>query len=868
MTGAIARACVRVASVFVPTAEVREWREEWLAELAELERARASGEEGRPTPLRFAAGALPHALWMMMGGWTVDSVWQDLRYGIRVLRRLPGFTLVAAFTLALGIGANASIFSLVNGLVLKPPAAVSDPDRLVQVARSYEDAPRWDNFSWPAMRVIAAEDRAFSGVAGFQDEALVMGRGADAERVLGEVVTGNYFDVLGVRPHLGRLLESADDDQRVIVLGYALWRTRFGGDPNVVGDFVPIGTVPFRIVGIAPDGFRGVESIGSPPEAWVPARQVASLSGESPFDSWGTSWINLVARLQDGVTIEAAETYSRLLATRLREADPVNEGILVVLEPGVGLDPEARSEARQVSAILLLIVGLVLLLTCANVANLFLARASSRRSEVAVRMALGAQRQRLVRQLVTESTLVAMLATVLAVPMVAAAGRFLPAVFPYSVSVSFAADGRVYGFLVAMGLLTGLFFGAAPAWASSRTNAYDALREGTATGNRTRSRLGDALVAAQLALSLGLVTGTVLLGRSVANASAAAPGFQPEGLVAGVVDLQPTGRYDAESGPEFYRRLLQGARGLPGVRSVTLANQMPITGGHARASVRPLGREDVFFEAEYIVVGPDYFETLGIPIVHGRALGGFDDEPERVVVINQALAEMFWPGRNAVGQELDGDPPWRIVGVAGDVQMRSLRSKARPAAYFPVAHRYSPSMALHVASRAGATTRPESIRQLVAGFDSELPVSRVVDLKAALTASMGETRTIGLLVGAFALLALVLAGVGLYGLVSYGASQRMREVGIRIALGAEPGSLVRLIVAKGLTVLCVGILFGLAVSLGLGRALDSLLFGVTPTSLLSVCAAAVLLLAVGGLAAWVPARRASRLDAALSLREA
>jgi hypothetical protein len=302
------------------------------------------------------------------------------------------------------------------------------------------------------------------------------------------------------------------------------------------------------------------------------------------------------------------------------------------------------------------------------------------------------------------------------------------------------------------------------------------------------------------------------------------------------------------------------------VRAASIASQVPIAGGHSRATVRPVGRDDVAFEAEYTIVGPGYFGTAGIPIVRGRALGGFDDEPERVVVVNEALADMFWPGEDAVGKELAGDPGWRVVGVAGDVQMRSLRARGNPGVYYPIAHVYSPNMALHVSSPSGRTTLPALIRRTVADLDEELAVS-VVDLEAAMTESMGETRTIGYLVGAFAVLALLLAAVGLYGLVSYGASQRVREMGIRVALGAHPDSLVRLILSRGLALALLGIGVGMAVSYGLGLALRSLLFGVAHTDALALGGAALVLMVSAGLAAWLPARRASRVDAATSLRE-
>lgn len=866
------RLLIRIGSLLVPRSRRNEWLEEWEAELAALEEAQRAGAAGLPSRTAFAAGSLPHGIWMRAEGWTMESVLQDLKYAARVSRRAPGFTLVAALTLALGIGANAAIFSLVNGLVLRPPAGVDQPDRLVQVARSYETDPRWDNVSYPALEMIREEARSLSGVEGYSPASFILGEGVETEQVVGQYVTGGYFDLLGVTPYQGRLIQPSDHVEPgghpVVVLSHALWARRFGADPEVVGRSVQIGARPYQVIGVTPPGFQGVESIGTPPGVFIPLIQNPGYRGELLFDLWGASWIYPVGRLAEGVTFDEARASMSVVSARLRNAAAVNEGIEILLAEGVGLDPRDRQEARRLSGILAMIVVVVLLLTCTNVANLFLARATGRTTEVGVRKALGAGRGRLARQLVTESTLIAALATLLAVPVVVVAGDLLPALFPYSLSVSVDADLRVYAFLGVVGLATGLLFGAAPAWVASKGDVGQALRDGAGTGSASRSRLRDGLVVVQLALSLGLVAGAALLGRSVMNARSADAGFDAEGVVAAVVDLSATGRYDQGEGMRLFRNVLEGARSLPGVRVATLANQMPLLGGHSRASARPEGREDVTFEAEYVVVGPRYFETLGIPVIRGRALGGLDDEPEPVVVVNEALASMFWPGEEAVGQTLEAQAgTWRVVGVVGDVQMRSLRSAPNPAVYYPMAQAYSPYMILHLATEPGSGVGADDARRVVAASDPELPVPTVVDLGSAASASMGETRTIGYLVGLFAALALALAVVGLYGLVSYSAAQRVREIGIRIALGAEPSALVRLILRRGMGVALAGIVLGFLVAMGLGAALSGLLFGVSRTDPAALAGAATFLLAAACVAAWIPARRASRVDAAVSLRD-
>jgi predicted permease len=879
VSGRIAELLLRIASRIVPADRRDEWVEEWTAELEVLVRLRldrgtgsARSNAGLPNPLAFAAGSMTHAFWVRTQGWTMESLWQDVRYSTRVLRRSPGFTMVAVLTLSLGIGANAAIFTLVNGLVLRAPAGVVEPDRLVQVGRSYESAPRWDSFSWPAMRLIESEARTLSGVAGHTGRVFVLGQGTDTERVIGRLVSGNYFELLGVLPHAGRLLQPTDDVEpgahRVLVLSHTLWMRRYGGDRSVIGRTVQVGGQPWEIIGVAPAGFHGVDNLGFRPEVYASLMMNPRLQGEIPLTEWGWSWIDLVGRLQDDVTFEEAEASMTVVSARLREAATVHEDIQAVIVEGVGLDPEGRTAARQISTILAVIAGLVLLLSCTNVANLFLSRATSRNTEVGVRLALGAGRPRLVRQLLTECWLISLGAVLLAVPMVAVAGDLIPLVLPTRLATSLHADAGVYLFLGAVGVTAGLLFGAAPAWSWSRRDAMTTLRDGASTGPRNRTRLRDALVVTQLALSLGLVTGAALLGRSVLNARIADPGFDPRGLAAAPVDLFSTGRYDEDSGRAFFARLIAEAEALPGVE-VTLASQLPIAGGHSRASVRPADRppEEIFFEAEYTVVGASYFEVMGIPIVRGRSLGGLDEEPERVVVVNEALAALFWPGEDPIGKELRDSPTdWRIVGLVRDVQMRSLRSAGNPAVYYPLDQAYLPQMVLH-ARGSGATPDPEVLRSLVSSVDPAIPVSTVYDLEAAIVASMGETRTIGYLVGVFAALALSLAAVGLYGLVSFAASQRVREFGIRIALGARPDELTRLMLGRGVVLALVGVALGLGVSFGLATALQSLLFGVAPTDPVTFAGATVVLLGSAALAAWLPARRTARIDAAISLRD-
>jgi len=871
---ALARATLRAASFLVPRDGREEWLEEWDAELGALVGLREEGRaEDYPGVAWFVVGALPHALWTRTEGWTMESVFQDLRYAARVLRRAPGFTLVAALTLALGIGANAAIFSLVNGLMFRPPAGIADPGRLVLIGRSYDSAPRWDAWSWPALRLIAREAQPFSGVAAYSLGQFILGRGDDVEPVMGQYVTGDYFGVLGVRPALGRLLGPEDalapGAHPVVVLSHGLWLRRFGADPGVVGRTLAVGSAPYEIVGVAPSAFTGPDALGAPPEIWVSGMQRTLGDGALPFDEWGASWLYAFGRLRDGASYEHAMAAMDAVSMRLRAAWEGNEDMRVLLAGGIGLAPEERERSRGASLLLGGIAALVLLLTCANVGNLFLTRATGRATEIGVRQALGAGRGRLTRQLVTESLVLAVVAIVLAIPLVVGGSGILPLLFPVPLAVSVEPDVRVYAFLALVGLAAGLLFGTAPAWIAARRDVARTLREGGTTGGRTRTRLRDTLVVGQLAISLGLVSGAALLGRSVLNAWSASPGFAPDNVLVGFVNLRSTGRYDPTAAVAFQDRLLAELDRFPGVASAAIASQAPVLGGHARSTVHPAERADdpeAGYEAEYIVVTPGYFETLGIPVLRGRTFTPATEEPEPVAVVNEALARLFWPGQDPVGKELvRRGQATRVVGVVADVQMRTLRDRGRPGVYYPYHQEPQTLLVAHLRTAGPTASAVGGLRQAVASVDPEVPVTGISDLREGLARSLSDTRALGLLVTTFAGLALVISLVGLYGLIAHGVSQRTREMGIRIALGANGESLVRLVLGRALALALVGTAAGVGVSVVLGTALRGVLYGVSPTNPLALGAAASVLLLAALTAAWVPARRASRVDVVVSL---
>ncbi|MEQ9570259.1 MAG: ABC transporter permease, partial [Longimicrobiales bacterium] len=556
---------LRCVALLVPAPERADWCEEWIGELAALDRDDAS--LGRR--LRFALGSVPHAL-SLRGVRRGGGGGSDLRYALRTLVRRPRFTVVAALTLALGIAVNGALFSLVDGLLLREPVAVDNPGELVRLARSYDDAPRWDNFSWPALEALRDADHLFAGVAGSTVRSFVLGEGAAAEVAAGAYVTGDWFEVLGVRPAAGRLIQRADDEPDappVVVVSHGLWTRLFGRDPGAVGSTLHLGGRPHLVVGVAPAGFTGIDKLGAAPELFVPTATLPPLGipGLTVRSAWGFSWIDVVARLQPERTAAAARASLDAVSMAMREADGDDSELRVLLSEGVGLSPAEREEAVRLGWLMAVVSGLVLVLTCANVAGLFLARAVDRRAEFSVRRTLGAGGARIARQLLTESALLAVLATALAAPLLLAVGEHLGRIVPASVAISFAPDHRVWLALVGLGLGAGLLFGGVPAVLVARRSPARGLRSGRGTpGSRGTNRVRNALVVGQLAVSLGLLAGAGLLVRSVGAALDARPGLDPTGVLAAPLDLGLTGRYDDPAArTAFLGRLVAAAEERP-----------------------------------------------------------------------------------------------------------------------------------------------------------------------------------------------------------------------------------------------------------------------------------------------------------------
>lgn len=872
---------IRLAARLVPPARRPEWLEEWESELWHWKRGQGAGSGRPPSTVRAIAiclGAVPHALWELKEEWRPERIWQDAGYAFRQIRRSPGFTAVAVATLGLGIGANTTIFSLLNALLLRPPPGVHQPDRLVQLARVQpgQDFDRISYLNYADLRERAAQ---LEDVVAYRPTVFFVGGAADTELIPGEIVTGNYFDVLGVGPALGRTLQPRDDRlpgaHPVVVISHRYWHRAFEGDPAVVGRTLRIGGQPLEIIGVAAAGFVGTEFARNPVDAWVPMMMYHNITdgGTVPprtiFEQRSTSFLRMFGRLRDGATPAGARAELQTIAARLQESYG-NAGVAgFALVPGLGLAPSERTAVRTLGAVLIGAVALVLLITCANVTNLLLVRGAVRAREIGVRMALGAGRGRVMRQLLTESLIVAVAGGVAAFLLSLWTAQALPSLLPQQLSVPLLPDARVFvaTLLVAGG--TAVVFGVVPAWRASRPDLTSALREGGRGESEPSARLRNTLVVAQLAFSLVLLIGAGLLLRSMRNAQGAQPGYDTAHVLVMSLNVARVG-YQREQGRQFYDDLIEQVQAVPGVRSAALAHSIPIanfpSGQGVRLSNAPLAPGERTTTLRYNSVTPDYFATLGMPILRGRAFTDADrTDGGRVVVVNQRLAALAWPGEDPIGKALydptiDGLVPMEVVGLVRDARMRSLRTPPGPFMFVPFTQEYDPRMSLHVRTAGNPMAVASAVLRRIEALDPTVPVFSVSKLQDRIAGSLRDTITTARLITTFGLLALALAAIGLYGVVAYAVEQRRRELGIRIALGASSLEVVKMVVAQGSRMAFLGVGAGLLGAMGLTRLMRGMLYDVTPTDPATLGAIAVLLTAVAVTASYLPARRAARAD--------
>jgi predicted permease len=813
---------------------------------------------------------------------------KDIVYGVRMLTKNPGVTLVAVITLALGIGANTAIFSGVNAFLMRP-LPVTRPEELIRPMEIAEDRELSDEMSYPDFLDYRSQSSSFVGLSAEDMVPAAVDSENQNDVIWGQVVSANYFDVVQVNPLLGRTF-APDEDKTVganpvLVLGYSLWQRRFGSDANIVGKTVRLNNRPYEVIGVAPESFTGTKFALSM-DFWAPISMAEDLRrAPKLLEDRGSHWMNVLGRIKPGVTLDQASAELSGIAERINQTYPNNRSsgtrALVMIETD-GRFEDMGTVFKSAGAIAMAIVGLVLLIACANVANLMLARAAARRKEIGIRLALGASRTRLIRQLLTESLLLAVLGgglgLLLAVWVTKLMEGFIPVLEYTIIKDFFALDSRALIFTAVVSLATGLIFGLAPAWHSSNPDVVPVLKGLPEMAHKRRLRrftLRNSLVVAQVALSFTVLVCGGLFIKSFRKAQTMDPGFNnPNGLI---LSLSPQlVGYDNDQSRNFYRQLVERTRNLPGVEGAGMARLLPL--GDSSNSNGPVLKEGETLPRGSSgrtimtnVIGPGYFQTMQIPLVEGR---DFDerDQPktQSVIVINQRMAEMLWPGESAVGKRVfigtESREPLEVVGVVKTGKYRALAEEPRPYIYYSMTQWRPGNMSLVVRSSIDPRGLVGAIRKEVQTLDRNVPVSGVKTMSEHLTYALWAPNMAASFSIAFGVLAVLLSAVGLYSVMAYVVSQRTREVGIRMALGAERSHVLKMITKQGMWLAGVGVVIGLLLALALVRVLSALLIGISGYDVGIFVIVPLLLATVALVACYLPARRATKVDPLIALR--
>jgi len=802
----------------------------------------------------------------------IGDIWQDLRYGSRSLRKNPGFTAIAMITLALGIGANTAIFSVVNGVLLRP-LPYPEPDRLVmvygislQAAQGKTPLCEADFLDWKS------QNQVFESLAGFSTNRFNYTGGETPQQIEGAWVTSDFFSTIGVQPVLGRgFLPDADTPKapQTVVISDGFWRRYLGSNPNVIDQQITLNARAFTIIGVMPPGFLFPEK---ETELWAAERLAATRRG--PYYMWG------LGRLNRGATLERAQSEMDMIARRVQ--DQINSPTRDWTWTSISLAERIVGKVRPALLVLLVAVLFVLLIACANIANLLLARATAREKEMSVRIALGASRARLLRQLLTESLLLSATGVAAGLPLAIWGIHLLVALSPDDLPrlQEINIDGWVLGFTLLIAAACGLIFGLAPALQSSRLNLNESLKEGGRGGADSSGgrRMRSALVVAEIAFSLMLLVGAGLMVKSFLKLQSVSPGFNPDHILTMHLTL-PRAKYDSdEKITSYYRQLIDRVTAVGGVEAAGLSISLPPNNLEVSDSFSIEGKPWPQGASEPIVpivsTSPEYFSALGVPLLQGRGFNATDKEGSPpVVIINQTLAERYFAGEPAIGKrfKIGGADrprnPWmEIVGVVGDVKYSGLDLKPEPAYYMPLAQDAWRAAYLVVRTPLNPAGLAPAIREQIWALDKDIPIAKVATMDRLLAESVAQPRFRTLLLGIFAALALVLASVGIYGVISYSVTQRTHEIGIRMALGAQARDVSKLVIRDGVALALIGVTMGLAASLALTRLMESLLFEVSTTDQSIFAGVGALLVAVAVLACWIPARRASRVDPMVALR--
>jgi macrolide transport system ATP-binding/permease protein len=831
----------------------------------------------------------------------LSDLWHDLRYGARMLRKYPGFTAAVVATLALGIGANTALFSLVNATLLQR-LPVADTASLVYAYRGGVGGA----FSYPLYAYLRDTSHSFTGLAAWGGIAASLNADGKTDLVSGAIVTGNFFDVLGITAERGRLLAVSDDvtpgGHPVAVIGHDLWITRFGGRSDIIGQPMLLNGGVFTIVGVAPRGFSGPQ-LGIVRHLYVPMMMQALMrppragySGEQNPDllkNAGNSWLFGLGRLRRGAAREEASAELATLATTfVRTVSPGAPPARVPVVPVDEGDSNQQGRMRSVAWLLGGVVGAVLLIACANIANLLLSRTAARTREVAVRLAIGASRARLVRQLLTESILLSLIGGAAGFALASAAVQAFQAAPPppgaLPLAIEFTIDQRVLVFSFLLSLVTGICFGVAPALTASRPNLVPALKDASANDGQRRRRFGfkQLLVVAQVALSLLLLITAALFVRSLASARAIDPGFDVEKLVSAPLSVNLL-RYTRTQGRAFYRQIVARVETMPGVESASVSRVALMTGGGRVLSIFVEGRHATHDRAmgegggvvagdprriNANVVGPGFFRTLGIPLVAGRDFDAQDTEDRPpVVVMNETAARMHFPGIDPIGKRVSFEGqqgPWReIVGIVRDSRYGSLGEPALPVTYMPVAQNHETGMMLYVRASVPPSSLIGELRRQIQTLEPNLPVPDIRTMSETVGTSLYAARMGAWLLGVFGGLALLLAAVGIYGVLSFSVSRRTHEMGIRLALGADARDVFLLVVRDGMLLVTTGVVIGLASGVAGARAVTSFLYGAEASRWPTLVSVTTILVVVAIAACAIPARRAMRVNPITALRQ-
>ena len=808
---------------------------------------------------------------------------RDFRYALRMLKKSPGFTFVVVLTLALGIGANSTIFSWISATLLNPIPGVTHTANLVTVMRGERSDHPTPPFSYPDLRDLRDRSRSFSGLLGYHDDFMSLTGAGKPERIYGALTSTNYFDVLGLRMMVGRGFVPEEEQQRagatVAVISYSVWQSHFGLDPTVVGKTIQINRHSYTIIGVTPREFRGCKT-GLRTDIWIPLAMDQAVWGSNRPDDRGNFWLNVLGKLRPGITDRQAEAELNVImqeiAERFPEAhrDSPNQ---------ITLDPLWRSPfgvngyLYKVLPMLIGLAAVLLLLACANVANLLLVRSVARRREIAIRLSMGATRGQLVRQLLVESLMLGLSAGIVAVLMTMGTAHSLAAFFPPStlpLTHDAHLDQRVLLATTVVSILTALIFGILPAIRSSSMPLQAVLKEEATNVSVAfhKNRLSSGLVIAQISLSLLLLVCAGLFTRSLQKAQQSDPGFVPDHVLLASYETSPAG-YSRTTSVAFNRSVLAKLAALPGVEAVTLADFSPLSFSIHTEYLQLQGyvpQPHESMEISRAIVGPNYFHTMKTNLISGRDFTDQDaPESQRVAIVNQALADRYWPGEDAIGKQAsDGDQSFTIVGVARNAKYRLLTYAFEPVIYLPMyqAYRSTQDTTIHVRVSGEPKAMAIPVEQAVHELNPELPLFNVNPLTETMKFGTIFEHVAATFAGSFGLLAMLLAAVGIYGVVAYTTRQRTREIGIRMALGAEKVQIYKLVLGQGLRLTLAGLVVGMGLSLAVARLLKSKLYAVGSTDALTFVSVAVLLSVVTLIACHIPARRATNIEPTIALR--